>query len=88
MFLSPVFIAQGCGDSDLCGDSGHCAVLGLNHLKPSLFPHPCAETPRRGMVGRKGVWFGRRTVLARTNLQAHSLTWPDDVAAPQGTFVS
>ena len=45
MFLSRVFIAQGCGDSDPCGDSGHCAVFELNHLKPSLFPHPWAETP-------------------------------------------
>jgi len=45
MFLSQVFIAQGCGDSDPCGDSGHCAVFELNHLEPSLFPHPCAETP-------------------------------------------
>ena len=45
MFLSQVFIAQGCGDSDPCGDSGHCAVFELNHLETSLFPHPCAETP-------------------------------------------
>ena len=40
------FITQGCGDSDPCGDSGHCAVFDLNHLESSLFPHPpCAETP-------------------------------------------
>ena len=43
--VSQVFIAQGCGDSDPCGDSGHCAVFELKHLEPSLFPHPCAETP-------------------------------------------
>ena len=41
MFLSQVFIAQGCGDSD------PCAVFGLNHLEPAFFPHPCAETPTR-----------------------------------------
>ena len=46
MFLSQVFIAQGCGDSDPCGDNGHCAVFGINHFEPSLFPHPCAETPK------------------------------------------
>ena len=45
MFLFQFFIAQGCGDSDPCGDSGHCAVFELNNLKPPLFPHPCAETP-------------------------------------------
>ena len=36
------------------------------------------------MVGRKGVWFGRRTILARTNVQAHSLPWPDDVGITTG----
>ena len=41
MFLSQVFFAQGCGDSD------PCAVFGLNHLEPAFFPHPCAETPTR-----------------------------------------
>ena len=87
MFISQVFVAQGCGDSDPCGDSGHyCAVFELNHVQPSLFPHPCAETPRRGMVGRKGVWFGRCTILARTNVQAHSLLWPDDVGSTTGYF--
>ena len=45
MFLSQVFIAQGYEDSDPCGDSGHCVVFELKHLEPSLFPHPCAETP-------------------------------------------
>ena len=47
MFLSQFFIAQGCGDPDPCGDSGHCcAVFELNHLEPAFFPHPCAETPK------------------------------------------
>ena len=32
MFLSQVFIAQGCGDPDPCGDSGHSAVFKLNHF--------------------------------------------------------
>ena len=36
------------------------------------------------MVGRKGVWFGKRTTLARTNVQAHSLPWPDDVGSITG----
>ena len=91
MFPSQVFIAQGCGDSYPCGGSGHCAVFELNYLEPYLFPHPCAETPRRGMVGRKGVWFGRRTILARTNVQPHSLNvqphslpWPDDLGSTTG----
>ena len=86
MFLSQVSIAQGCGDFDPCGDSGHCAVFELNHFEPSLFPHPGAETPRRGMVGRKGVWFGKRTILARTNVQAHSFPPPDDVGSTTGYF--
>ena len=46
MFFSQISIAQGCGDSDPCGDSGHCAVFELNHLERSLFPHPSAETPK------------------------------------------
>ena len=36
------------------------------------------------MVGRKGVWFGRRTILARTLVQAHSLPWPDYVGSTTG----
>ena len=36
------------------------------------------------MVGRKGVRFGRRTILARTYVQAHSLPWPDDVGSSTG----
>ena len=40
-----MFLSQGCGDSDPCGDSGHCAVIELNRLEPSLLPHPCADTP-------------------------------------------
>ena len=42
---------------------------------------------RHDVVFRGGAWsvkkvfglFGRRTILARTNVQAHSLPWPDDV---------
>ena len=29
MFLSHVFIAQGCGDSDPCGDGGHYRLCGI-----------------------------------------------------------
>ena len=29
------------------GDSDPCAVFELNHLEPTFFLHPCAETPTR-----------------------------------------
>ena len=32
----------------------------------------------------ENVWFGRRTILARTNVQAHGLSWPDDVGSTTG----
>ena len=49
-FFSQVFIALGCGDSEPCGDSGHCAVFELNHLEHAFFPHPCVETPTRAEI--------------------------------------
>ena len=51
-----------------------CAVFELNHLEPAF----CRTPVRRLRPVRK------RTILARANVQAHSLPWPDGVGSTTG----
>ena len=45
IFLTLVFIAQGCDNSGMCDDSGPCAENELNDLISRSDAHPCAVTP-------------------------------------------
>ena len=58
-FRSQIFIAQGCEDSDMCGDSDTCAECELNNLVLHNSAHPCAMIPICAILNKtKGACGG------------------------------
>ena len=59
------FIAQGCGDADMCEVTDTCAEIELNNLVLKNNAHPCAMTPVCTILSKTKRRYGFNSMFAR-----------------------
>ena len=57
-FRSQIFIAQGCGDADMCEVADTCAEIELNNLVLKNNAHPCAMIPVCAILSKTKRRYG------------------------------